>query len=288
MSIVENALGKLKGTSLAIPGSPPPVPRVRADVAASFVAAIEQRPQVELNSVRLRQHGVLPPVGDDRQLMAQYREIKRGVLAGLSMRAPNSASDGQLIMVASAHAGEGKTFTSYNLARSLATERDWATILVDADVARRRLTTAFGLEDQPGLVDVLADPSRPLLDVMYRTSAPGLLFVPSGSQVENGTELLASAKMRDMLRVLQRHNPNLLVLFDSSPVVPTPESRALADNVGQVVFVVRAGHTPQTDVESALALLGTDRHVGVVLNMFQGEMPTHEYYAPGSGTDPAK
>jgi receptor protein-tyrosine kinase len=46
----------------------------------------------------------------------------------------------------------------------------------------------------------------------------------------------------------------------------TSESRALADVVGQIVLVVRAGSTSKAAVHDALALLGDDVPVGIVLN----------------------
>jgi len=279
MSIVENTLEKLRGNGPPA-GRPHPAASSRggAGEQGSFAARIAARPEVQLQPARLREHGMLPPTPDERRLMIQYREIKRALLSALTHADGEGGPDRNLIMVASAQAGEGKTFTSYNLARSLATERDWTTLLIDADVARRHLTSALGLEGQPGLVDVLTDPVRELLDVIYRTSVPGLLFIPAGSLVDNATELLASARMREIVRGLQEANSGLLAVFDSSPVLPTPESRALADNVGQIVFVVRAEHTLRADVEAAIALIGDGRQVGVVLNQYRGELPTRDYY----------
>ena len=53
-------------------------------------------------------------------------------------------------MVTSALPGDGKTFTSINLALSMALERDISVLLVDADVAKRHVREIFGLEDASG------------------------------------------------------------------------------------------------------------------------------------------
>jgi Mrp family chromosome partitioning ATPase len=58
-------------------------------------------------------------------------------------------------MVTSAVAGEGKSFTAINLAMSIAAELDHTVMLVDADLARPSLPRMLGIEDGPGLLDLL-------------------------------------------------------------------------------------------------------------------------------------
>jgi Mrp family chromosome partitioning ATPase len=58
-------------------------------------------------------------------------------------------------MVTSALSGEGKSFTSINLAMSIAAELDHTVMLVDADVARPSVLKVLGLTEAPGLLEVL-------------------------------------------------------------------------------------------------------------------------------------
>ena len=58
-----------------------------------------------------------------------------------------------VVAVTSALPGEGKTFTSVNLALSLALERGREVVLVDGDTAKRNVTHIFRLEGEPGLLD---------------------------------------------------------------------------------------------------------------------------------------
>ena len=62
-----------------------------------------------------------------------------------------------VVLVTSALPGEGKTFTSLNLALSIVRDREMRVVLVDGDVARPGLTPALGLEGRPGLNDALED-----------------------------------------------------------------------------------------------------------------------------------
>lgn len=57
-----------------------------------------------------------------------------------------------------------------------------------------------------------------------------------------------------------------MALYDSPPLAISSESRALAAAVGQVLLVVRAGHTPRQALVSALGELGAGQSVKLVLN----------------------
>ena len=85
----------------------------------------------------------------------QFRVIKRPLIANAMGRGAAPLKHGNLIMVTSALPGEGKSFTSINLAMSIAAELDNTVMLVDADVARPSVLRMLGLEPGPGLLDVL-------------------------------------------------------------------------------------------------------------------------------------
>jgi Mrp family chromosome partitioning ATPase len=286
MSIVESALSKVKVEAGGV--ASPVQSDGRAPVPSATVAVrLPALPELTLTHSRLQELGLEARPADERTMMAQYRAIKRRLLASIAPRQGGTPlARGNVIMVASAQPGEGKSFTSFNLAQSLATERDWTTVLVDADVGRKHLTTSLGLEGQPGLLDMLAKQNGSLLDVAYRTSTDGLLFVPAGFSAENATELMASSRMAAAIDDFVRANPRSLVVFDSSPILATPESRALADAVGQIVYVICAERTLRSDVEAALQLIGEGRQVGVVLNQFRGDLPVSDYYNYGESAKP--
>ncbi len=107
-------------------------------------------------------------------------------------------------MIASAVPGEGKTFTSINLALSMRLEEDVTVVLVDGDVVNPRLSQILGAADARGLLDVIKDPSIALSSAILQTDVPGLSFLPAGHQDPNATELLASARMQEVVSQLGR------------------------------------------------------------------------------------
>jgi Mrp family chromosome partitioning ATPase len=169
-------------------------------------------------------------------------------------------------MTASALPGEGKTFTSLQLALSMSSERGCNVILVDADIAKPRLSKALGLEGERGLVHYLTDDSIAFRDVLLGTNIPSLSVLPVGQAHANGPELLANRRMEKLTAELASLPPGNIVLFDSSPLLATNEAQVLSRLVGQVVMVVKADDTPRPAVQEALGLLSTSAAVGLVLN----------------------
>ena len=80
------------------------------------------------------------------------------------------------------------------------------------------------------------------------------------------TELLASEQMAVVLHELATRYPDRIVIFDSPPLLPTTEARALASHMGQIVMVVAADSTRQHAVNLALATIENCEIVLMVLN----------------------
>jgi protein-tyrosine kinase len=226
---------------------------------------------------------MLPPVHQEHEIAQQYRRIKRPLINNALGRGVTQLASGNIIMMTSAVPGEGKTFMSLNLALSMRLEEDVTVLLVDGDVVNPRLTQILGLESRPGLLDLVRDPALSAESTILATDLPGLCFLPAGRQEANATELVASARMHQVVSRLGSDNPARLVLFDSAPLLVTTESQALAHFAGQVVMVVQADQTPQHVVFDALETLADDKPVFLVLNQTTRHSHSGYYYEYGSG-----
>lgn len=289
MSLVEQTIARLKrrydtGSASPLdnrsPHGGPPVPAVDLEDTASLAR------QITVDNAALRAQGYFPEQDKDRQFADQYRRIKRPLvekaIAGTAV-----IGEPRVIMVTSALPGDGKTFTSINLALSMALERDMSVLLIDADVPKRHITDIFGLNEYVGLLDVLVDDNVEIESAIVPTTTRGLSILPAGKPVAGTSELLSSARMRRIVSNLSARYPRRILLLDSSPLLVANEGRSLLNMAGQVVLVVRAGKTPKEAVEAALQLLDARQAGGVVLNDVQGGF-AEDYYAYGSyGTDVA-
>src|SRR5262245_44577749 len=101
---------------------------------------------------------MLAAESEEHELADQYRVIKRPLIRRAFEPAEAGAAAPQLIMLASALPGDGKTFTCINLALSMSLETDHSVLLVDADVAKPHVSSVFGVEEEPGLLDLLTNP----------------------------------------------------------------------------------------------------------------------------------
>jgi len=236
---------------------------------------------------RCREAGLLAPENRERRVADEYRRIKRPLLRNASGRGERPVEHGNLIMVASALSGEGKTFTCMNLCLSLATEKDWSVVLVDADVAKPQISRLFGLEHAPGLLDLLRDHTLEFDSLVSPTDVPGLSIMPAGARDELAAELLASARMEAVCRSAAAADDHRLIVFDSSPLLQTTEAPVLSSHVGQVVMVVQADRTSQQQVLAALAIIDSRITTSLILNQAKGssEDAYGGYYGHGYGQD---
>jgi protein-tyrosine kinase len=256
MSLIEKALGKLKGpaqgssgatTRMQRPSLRMPDPRSSGEPQWRITDAMRERLGLTVDDLA-------------NQRASEYRHIKRQIVSEIAANPQH-----RIVLVVSALSGEGKSFTSANLARSLAREQDYTVLLVDADVVKPQLTRELGLMDRPGLMNALVDASCDVDSLILTTDIDGLSVLPAGSASENATEHFSSERMRTVLNRLQAV-PNRIVLIDALPLLLTTEARALLPLASQVLLVVRSESTPQAAIQQALGLVGEDINVKLVLN----------------------
>ncbi|WP_295957131.1 XrtA-associated tyrosine autokinase [Rhodoferax sp.] len=209
--------------------------------------------KVELDLDALAAAGIVSPNAPRSQIADQYRVIKRPLISNAMGKGPSMISNGNLIMVTSALAGEGKSFSAINLAMSIATELDNTVMLVDADVARPSVLRMLGLPASPGLLDLLVGDVEDLSSVLLRTNIDKLTLLPSGTPHLRATELLASDAMSQLIKNIANRYSDRIIIFDSPPLLLTTESRVLATHMGQIVMVVHAEKTLQVDIQHALS-----------------------------------
>ena len=114
MSVIENAIKRLqaaragaafaRGTAGASGGA-----ARRRELAAAGNAAAAPTRTIVINHDALRIAGLVPPSHQERELARQFRHIKRPLINNALGRGVPRLAHGNLIMVASAVPGEGKT-----------------------------------------------------------------------------------------------------------------------------------------------------------------------------------
>ncbi len=232
---------------------------------------------LNLDNKVLDRLGLLPPVDQRARLAAQYRSVKRQLIN--KIRTSKSPGD-RLIVVTSAVAGEGKTFTSINLALSLARERDYSVLLIDGDVVKPTVSRLFGVDKLPGLLNAVRSETSDVEELLVKTTLRGFSVLSAGGNSRDATEMLASASMERVCARLLAESSRIVVV-DSPPLLLTTEAQAIAQHMGQVIIVVDAQATPQRAVIDAIDALGERSGVQLVLNRAARSRLQNYYYGYG-------
>ena len=229
---------------------------------------VHQEKSVTIPFKELHQLGILTPTTPRSPIAEEFRTIKRPLLVNIegdSVTPP--IPHGNLIMVTSALEGDGKTYNSICLALSIAMEQDKHVLFVDGDTVKAEAGRMLGVSrDSPGLIDLLENQGARSGDLILDTNMEKLRILPAGAVHSHANELLASARMKQVVLDLSDEDPDRVIVFDSPPLLLTTEAAILASVMGQIVFVVHADQTPQHAVTQAIEHLSEDKMVGMVLN----------------------
>jgi capsular exopolysaccharide synthesis family protein len=218
------------------------------------------------------QHGHLVVTGTEHDAAAEaFRALRTALVFSQSARTATH------LLVTSATAGEGKTFTAVNLAAVLA-QGGARTVVVDADLRRPALHVAFGIAQGPGLCEVLRGETTAAA-VAQPTPIPNLHVITAGKRPEQPSELLGGASMPALLAELGRTYDR--VIIDTPPVLVVTDPcvvAALAHAVLPVVSASQVARSQARDMVDALLHVGA-RPIGVVLNQVSASSRAYGYYA---------
>lgn len=183
------------------------------------------------------------------------------------------------LLITSCRPEEGKTITAANLALAYA-EVGFKTVIVDTDLRKPKLHTAFQIERMPGLLECLVG-EKSIHEIMYPVKNSTLKVIPAGKIPPNPTQVLSSQKMHSFIKTLEHEND--IVIFDSPPLTAVTDPILVSKQVDGVVLVVRFEVTDLTVAQNSLEILNKARAnvVGVVLNSTEftkGYGYYHQYY----------
>jgi polysaccharide biosynthesis transport protein len=201
-------------------------------------------------------------------LAESYRTIRTVLLLGQAEHSP------RVILITSAHPGEGKTTISLNLGIALA-QSGRSVVVVDADLRKGNCHSHLGIQNRRGLTHLLTD-GLPLDVCVQSTAVTGFSVLPRGAIPPNPTDLLSSLEMQEAMEALrQRYD---FVLIDSPPTLAISDAMVLSVACDGVLLVVRNQITAADSARHVVERLQTvgASILGVVLNGINVQDP---YYA---------
>ncbi|MEZ5923333.1 MAG: Wzz/FepE/Etk N-terminal domain-containing protein [Hyphomicrobiaceae bacterium] len=251
------------------------------------------RPQEIEARLRLRHLASIPGLrtGGDRQpagLLAGIRSIvaEPHTPFAESVRSVRIAIDNErrdaaeVVLIASALPGDGKTVIASNLAHLYAMS-GVKTLLVDADLRKGMLSRQLVPEAELGLLDALQAGRSPL-EAIVTDRESGLHFLPATGMDASrlsAPELLASRRTAEIFSQLRREFE--VIIVDAPPAMPVVDARIIADHADQVVLVSRWKRTPAALVKRSgelLALSGATLTGLVINDVDAAAMPSDDAY----------
>ena len=220
----------------------------------------------EASEVNKRRIALLQP---DSYVAEQYRSL-RGRIDSLASQRPLKT-----LAVTSANAGEGKSTCSVNLATVTAMSLGRSVLLIDCDLRRPKVHWTLGLQPRVGLAEVLLNQAT-IDEAIQKLDGVNLDILPDRSVPSNPSELLASPEMKKLIEeVAGRYDR---VIHDTPACLGLPDAKTVSELCDGLVMVVRAGVTPQEEIEAALDILDRRRIVGLVLNGSEASREQYGYY----------
>ncbi len=172
------------------------------------------------------------------------------------------------ILMTSSMSGEGKSFVSANLAVAFA-QAGVKVLIVDCDLRRGRQHKIFNIDNEQGLSNLLLDDvEKNYKKYIKKTRYENIYVLPMGIVPPNPSELLASAKNKQLVKILKQKFD--LVIYDGVPVGGLTDSIIMADLVDKIVIVSAYKITPVEFLANTNKALEKfkDKIAGVILNKF--------------------
>jgi len=205
---------------------------------------------------------------NDRSPLAESFRILRTNLAYLIQN--KNKDSGDIIFVTSTVKGEGKTFVSYNLSRTLATSRK-KVLLIGADIRNPKLhrytNTTEGAKEK-GLSDYLYDYEVTSDMVISKMKEDGIDVdvILSGPIPPNPAELLMNDRMEGLLKYAQTQYDYVIV--DTAPAMIVTDTLLISQLADYTLYVTRADFTEKNllDFPKDLKKQGKLKGLAVILN----------------------
>jgi succinoglycan biosynthesis transport protein ExoP len=235
--------------------------------------------------------GVVPKVdGEVVQRLDQPKSDLSEAYSALRTAVMHSSTRGtpRTILVTSTQASEGKSTTSYALAKGLSS-LGRNVLLIDADLRKPSLHRLFGEKaSAEGFSSLLARQSEIDSVVKSRKEGAGQLsHMTAGPIPPSPTDLLGSGRMAELLTALSDRFD--CIIIDGPPVLGLADSPIIAAEAEATVFVIEAGRSHRGASKLALRRLrAANAHMlGAVMTKFQPEGSSdygyygYDYYAYG-------
>lgn len=212
---------------------------------AFFVAFIDDRVKSSFDIegvVGLPLIGVIPQIkrmdpAEKAQIVANNadRQVAEAFLTlHSSLRLKDESKNAKCILTTSTIPGEGKSFTTTNLALTFAAHGE-RVLIVDCDLRKPNVHKSFRIENLKGVIDICSGKSA-IEDVVVRNLHPNLDVLPAGGRAKNPTHILNSKAFEVMVSDLRKTYDRIFI--DTPPLAAVSDALIILPLVDGSIFTI--------------------------------------------------
>ena len=192
-----------------------------------------------------------------------------------------SLTGAKTLMITSSVSGEGKTFTTLNIATVFALSEK-KTVIIGLDLRKPKLFEEFNLSNEVGVVNYLIK-QKTVDEIINPTHIPFLDVILSGPIPPNPAEMIMSDGMQDLIEELKKKYD--YIILDTPPVGLVSDALELAQYCDVILYIVRQNFTKKEMITllNNRVKRGELKNTSIILNGFQNKAKYGAGYGYGYG-----
>jgi capsular exopolysaccharide synthesis family protein len=183
-------------------------------------------------------------------------------------------------LISSFSPGEGKTFTSVNLAAILA-KSGKRTVIIELDLHKPRVYRRFGLKEQSIGITTCITGQNTYEEIVTSTHVPNLFCIFSGPIPPNPSDFVLSDKLKE---IIERAKQDFdYVIIDSPPAGLLSDSVYLIQYADASIFVLNTKSSTKRVINFIEEIIEANKLQHVLLLLNGVSRPGKRYYYQGYG-----
>lgn len=151
-----------------------------------------------------------------------------------ALRLKDESKNAKVILVTSTIPGEGKSFTTTNLALTFASHGERVAV-VDCDLRKPNIHKSFRVENLRGVIDICAG-TMTLDEVLLKDVHPNFDVIPAGGRAKNPTQILNSKNFEILISDLRKRYDR--VFIDTPPLAAVSDALIILPLVDGSMFTI--------------------------------------------------
>ncbi|MEO6902163.1 MAG: polysaccharide biosynthesis tyrosine autokinase [Bacteroidia bacterium] len=220
------------------------------------------------------------PIMVHKESKSNIAESFRALRANLQYYTPN-INGGKTILISSQNAGEGKTFTSINLAAILA-KADKRVLLLELDLHKPKVQKALNMVSDKGISSIVIGIDT-VENCIKPTEVENMYVLLSGPTPPNPSEMILSEKLTEIMEFAKSNFD--YVIIDTPPVSLISDALVLMKFSDINLFVINTKFPSKASITNAheIAHLNKKGNFAFVLNGVKRKFSKYYYNKYGYG-----